>query len=244
MDQQPGHTPSHTHGTLLDGRIQYAQHRKGYRTGIEPVLLAAGIPAHPGDHVLEAGCGAGAALLCLLWRVPGLTATGIELNPATAALARQNLQANNRTATIQTTDVTTAALPPIHNHVLANPPWHSPASTVPPGTRRALATHGTGLPRWIAALTAAVAPGGTLTLILPDAQSPHAAALMAIHLPHVTILPFAPKPGRPPKLTLLQARHGPPAIARLPPRTLHAPNGRYTPELDAILRDGAPIPFT
>ncbi len=51
----------------------------GYRTGIEPVLLAASVPARPGERVLEAGTGAGAGLLCLAARVPGVRGSGIEL---------------------------------------------------------------------------------------------------------------------------------------------------------------------
>ena len=60
-------------GCLLDGRVRYAQPASGsdgYRTGIEPVLLAASIPAQAGQRVLEAGVGAGAGLICLAARVP------------------------------------------------------------------------------------------------------------------------------------------------------------------------------
>ena len=46
-----------THGHLLDGRVRYAQPAKGFRSGIEPVLLAASIPARAGQRVLEGGTG-------------------------------------------------------------------------------------------------------------------------------------------------------------------------------------------
>lgn len=232
-----------THGTLLDGRIQYAQHRQGYRTGIEPVLLAASIPARPSDRVLEAGCGAAAALLCLLWRIPGLVATGIEIDPETAALARANLQSNHHSATIETSDVTRIPLPTF-DHVFANPPWHAPAATNPPHARRALATHGDALSSWITALAVAVAPGGTLTLAIPAAQAPAAAALLdAAGLGQAVLLPLAPKLGRPAKLALLQARHGPTRVTHHTPLILHTPEGPYTPEVQAILRTGAPLPI-
>ena len=68
-----------TEGHLLGGRVRYAQPRVGYRTGIEPVLLAAAVAARAGERVLEAGCGAGAGLLCLAARVPGITGLGVEL---------------------------------------------------------------------------------------------------------------------------------------------------------------------
>ena len=81
-------------GTLLDGRLHHAQPTAGHRTALEPVLLAAAIPARPGERVLEGGTGSGAALLCLAARVAGLYAVGIERDAAMAALARDNMAAN------------------------------------------------------------------------------------------------------------------------------------------------------
>ncbi len=83
-----------TDGYLLGGRVRYAQPKAGFRSGIEPVLLAAAIPARPGEHVLEAGTGAGAGLLCLAARVPGLTGVGIERDPGLTAIAAANGVAN------------------------------------------------------------------------------------------------------------------------------------------------------
>ena len=75
---------------FLGGRVRLYQPVKGYRAGVDPVLLAAAVPARAGDHVLELGCGAGQALLCLAARVPGLRLTGVELQAAYADLARRN----------------------------------------------------------------------------------------------------------------------------------------------------------
>jgi tRNA1Val (adenine37-N6)-methyltransferase len=74
--------------------VSYRQPIDGYRTGIEPVLLAASVPARSGQRVVEAGTGAGAGLLCLLARVAGLSAIGIERDADMAALARRNLADN------------------------------------------------------------------------------------------------------------------------------------------------------
>ena len=50
---------------LLGGRVILRQPTEGYRVAIDPVLLAAAIPAGPGDMVLDVGSGVGAAALCL-----------------------------------------------------------------------------------------------------------------------------------------------------------------------------------
>ena len=50
---------------FLGGRLRIWQPRAGYRAGIDPVMLAAAVPARPRQSVLELGCGAGTASLCL-----------------------------------------------------------------------------------------------------------------------------------------------------------------------------------
>ncbi len=79
---------------LLDGRVKITQSQGGYRAGLDAVMLAAACPAKSGDNVLDLGCGAGAAGLCLAARVPNLTITGIEIQPEQAELAKLNFQQN------------------------------------------------------------------------------------------------------------------------------------------------------
>ena len=65
-----------TRDRFLDGRLLVAQPRSGYRAAMDPVLLAAACPARPGEAVLELGCGAGVASLCLGWRLAELCSPG------------------------------------------------------------------------------------------------------------------------------------------------------------------------
>ncbi|MCO4829001.1 MAG: methyltransferase, partial [Lentibacter algarum] len=62
-------TPDLTHDAFLGGRLKLWQPKQGYRAGVDPVLLAASIAAKAGESVLDLGCGAGAAALCLGRRV-------------------------------------------------------------------------------------------------------------------------------------------------------------------------------
>src|SRR5437899_2170051 len=57
-----------TDDTLLNGAVIFRQPASGYRAAIDPVLLAASIPDPVSGRVLDLGCGAGAAMLCLARR--------------------------------------------------------------------------------------------------------------------------------------------------------------------------------
>lgn len=80
-----------TEDSLLGGRVRLLQPRHGYRVALDPVLLAAAVPARAGESVLDLGCGVGAAALCLATRVPGVRVEGLELQPLNAELAVRNI---------------------------------------------------------------------------------------------------------------------------------------------------------
>lgn len=248
-----------TEGALLGGRLAYRQFGAGYRTGIEPVLLAASIAARPGEVVLEAGCGAGSALLCLCHRIPGLQAHGIEADPETLLLARRNMELNGMQVRLHQ-----AVLPTLpaegmpagpdpgqprqasFDHVYANPPWHRADATPSRLPRRDLARRAGGglLEEWAALLSPMLRPGGTISLILPAAL--HARACAALQetgaIGELTLLPFWPKAGRAAKIVLLRGRRGSRAGSSvLPGLLLHRDDGSYTEQAQRILRDGLPL---
>jgi tRNA1Val (adenine37-N6)-methyltransferase len=235
-----------TRGHLLDGRVQYAQPRHGFRSGVEPVLLAAAVPARPGSRVLEGGSGAGAALLCLAARVNGVHGLGVEQDPALVALAQQNAAANGwPELRFMAADI--ASLPALEpfDHACANPPYHSEAGTPSPDAFRRTAKRAvTGLLAvWATALARPLRQRGTLTFILPSALLPEAAAaFLAAGCTPTTLLPFWAKPRQPAKLLLLSGIKGSRAPFRvLHGLVLHAPDGGFTAEADAILRGGAAL---
>lgn len=240
-----------TEGHLLGGRLRYLQPKDGYRTGIEPVLLAAAIPAVAGQRVLEAGVGAGAGLMCLAARVPGITGVGVEIDPAMAELARHNAAANGLVGLMIRTGDIREHRDGGFDHALANPPWHPARSTPSPCSGRRLSKQGDegALEAWTAALAGSLRPGGTLTLILPYALTvPAGAALAAAGLGRVRVVPLLPKAGRSPKLALIHAgRPGAEAAwadtgrKEKPGIVLHEPAGGYTPRIEAVLRNGGAL---
>ncbi len=236
-----------TEGTLLGGRVRHDQQKSGHRTGIEPVLLAAACPARPGERVLEGGTGSGAALLCLTTRIPSATGVGIEQDPHQAAIARHNIAANALPIDILEGDIADITPEGRFDHAIANPPWHDPDATASPdmaqdSARRAKPALFT---LWVARLAAPLRHRGTIHLITATGTTSDClAAFTAAGCGSHTILPLWPRAGRDPKLVLLGAAKGGRAPTRiLTGLILHNDHG-YTPEANAILRDGNALPLS
>ncbi|KIC40075.1 methyltransferase [Ruegeria sp. ANG-R] len=239
---------------FLGGRVRLWQPRSGYRAGVDPVLLAASVPARTDQSVLELGCGAGAAILCLLARVPDLRATGVELQPAYAALARRNAAQNALNLSVVEADL--SALPDDlrqaqFDHVIANPPYYRPGAHSPardPGRRIALGEE-TPLADWIDVAARRLAPRGYLHMIQKVDRLPDMLAACTARLGSVEVLPLSPRAGRAAELVILRARKGGRAAFRLhAPLILHqgdrhlSDGESYSSEVSAILRKGAAMP--
>ena len=135
-----------TSDTLLGGRVALQQPAAGYRVAIDPVLLAAAVPASDGERALDVGCGAGAGALCLASRVTGLHVTGIEVDRTFAQLAKDNAALNGLEERLDVWvgdfERPPPKLPPKgFDHVFANPPFFEGGANQPPTSRgRAQAT--------------------------------------------------------------------------------------------------------
>lgn len=232
---------------LLGGRVLLRQPEAGLRAGLDAVMLAAAVPARPGETVLEAGAGSGAAILCLMARVPGLAGIAVERDPELAALARQNAAANGAALTVIEGDIADPdlrrALPRCH-HAFANPPYW-PAGTRPPEALRAVATHADSVPlaAWAAFCAAPLGPRGSVTLILPAARlSDGMAALRAAGCGALTLLPLWPRAGVAAKRLILSGRRGARGPDRLLPGLVLHDGAGWSAAADAVLRGAAPLP--
>lgn len=246
--------PELTHDAFLGGRLTLWQPRQGYRAGVDPVLLAASIAAKAGDSVLDLGCGAGAAALCLGRRVPGLDLHGLELQPLYADLALKNAAANRITFTVHQGDV--AEMPAAlkerrFNHVITNPPYFDrETGSKAPDTTRETALGGASLPLWLAAAARRLEPKGYLTLICRAERLPELLAGLPAYLGSVELWPVLPRRGQPSQLVLLRARHSGRAAFRLHAGLLMhdgeshtADVESYTAQISGVLRDAAALPF-
>ena len=237
-----------TDDKFLCGRLRLWQPARGYRAATDPVLLAAACPAQPGDRVLDLGCGAGAAALCLGLRVPGLELAGLELQPLYADLARRNAARNGIALAVTEGDL--RALPAVlrrdFDQVICNPPYYPAGGTPSPREDRAVAMQVESVPLglWVETAARRLRPGGWLTMITGADALPDLLAGLG-KLGSAAVLPLAARDGRAAKRVILRARKGGRAPFRLlAPFVLHSGPAHdgdresYTPGANAVLRDG------
>ncbi len=246
-----GIAETHSEDLLLGGLVRLRQPLGGYRAAIDPVLLAASIDAEPGQRVLEAGTGHGAAAICLARRVPDCSVTGIEIQPDLVRLANDNARLNNLAGSVQVmVGDLVRPLPRIaagaFDHVMANPPYLAAAHADPsPDAGRAAANveGEAGLDVWLSFMLRMVRTKGTITLIHRADRLDDILTLVSGHAGEVTVFPIWPKRGRAAKRVIVRARKGirtPLSLAA--GLVMHEEDGAYTAAADEILR-GAPNPI-
>ncbi len=228
---------------FLDGRLVLRQPATGYRAGADAILLAAAVS--DGERLMEAGCGVGAALLATALRFPAAQLTGIEREPAMAALARENAAANGLgdRVTIVEGDALRGQTGG-YDSVFCNPPFaeEGEGSAPHPGRHHAHVTDAT-LDVWIAALSNTLTGGGRLTLIHRADKLTDILAALDGRLGAVTVFPIRPRAEAAAKRVLVRAQKGSRApLVLLRGLDLHDDSGaKFTPEAEAIFRGEAAI---
>jgi len=239
---------------VLGGRVKIRQPREGYRAAIDPILLAAAVPAKRHHKVIDAGTGVGTAALCLAARVPDVSITAIENNPMLAELARENVILNNVDIMVLDGDITAppaAMTSGTFDHVMANPPYLPEANGHPsPHRLKRAATHEThvGLAGWVAFALHALKHKGTFTLIHRADRLDAALGALSGSFGDIGVFPLWPKVTKgetkpqEAKRVILRARKGVASPLRLlPGLVLHETDGAYTPQAESILRGGQGI---
>ena len=225
--------------------MKVAQPGRGFRSGLDAVVLAARVAARPGETALELGAGAGTASLCLAARVESIRIVGVEIDSGLVELATANAAANGFDCRFVEANV--FGLPPElkreFDHVFCNPPFHGEGQSSP-DTGRSLALSDEGrLSDWLKLGLQRTVTGGFFTAILRADRL--AEALSALPVQGVSVLPLWPKAGEPAKRAILQVRKSSRApFVLLPGLVLHRADGTWTDQAEAVLRRGAALALT
>lgn len=229
-----------TQDRFLGGKLVARQPAHGFRSGLDAVMVAAAVPARRGDEVLELGCGAAVAGLCLAARVEGCKIIGIDRDVSLVSLAQDNARLNGMERRLAVVAGDTLSLPRnlrrSYDHVFCNPPFYDGSGRRSPNAARAAALHDEGqLNGWIINGLKRVSGKGSFTLIV---RTDRLGEVLAHATPYsVTIFPLWASEGKPASRVIVQVRKNSRApLCLLPGLVLHEADGRYTPEADAILR--------
>lgn len=238
---------------FLGGRLTLAQPRRGYRAGMDAALLAAACDPAPGQRVIEAGCGPGAALLSAAARRPESLFTGIERDPEALALCQENIAANGLGGRVQAIGgdvgmkLGALGLEPF-DAALANPPFFDDPNAIrgPAPEREGAWIAEGGLELWARFLLKAVRETGTITLIHRADRLADILALLGKGAGSFRIRPVHPFADEPAKRVLVRAvKTGKAPLVLLPALVLHdRSGGKHTAEADAILRGQADLNWT
>ncbi len=236
--------------SLLGGRVRLLQPTEGYRAAIDPVFLAAAVPAGDRDLVLDLGAGVGAASLCLAARVPGCRVVGLEMQAPLVALARDNVTLNGLAGRADMIVGNLQAPPPrlapgSFHHVMTNPPYHAAGRGTPSPDPGKLAANHEGevdLVAWMRLAITMLRPKGTLVAVHRADRLDELLAALHGRVGEIVVMPLWPKRGRPAKRLLVRARKNlATPLTLMPGLVLHEADGRYTAEAEAVLRDGAAL---
>jgi tRNA1(Val) A37 N6-methylase TrmN6 len=242
-----------TDDAFLGGKLKMLQPEKGYRAGIDAVFLAAAVPAKDGETIFEPGIGVGVAALCLLQRCPQSHVTGIEVTSRHALLCEENAKRNgfaNHVHVIHADmkdalrkDIVSMPAHGSFAHAFANPPYFDEGTVTPSPTLVKATAHSFGpkdLELWIKVMHTMVSLRGTVTLVHRADRLGQILALMEEKFGDIRVAPLYARAGTAASRVVIQGVRGSKApLQLLPGLVLHGEGHGFTPDAEAVLRDGA-----
>lgn len=170
-----------TQDVLGDGALEILQHKRGYRFGLDALLLATDLPELPAaPTVVELGAAQGIVSLCVARQFPDARVLAVERQDALFGLLERNIALNELEDRVEAShvdlrDFRDALTPHSADLVVCNPPYFRKGERRPSShPERAAARHELhgGLSDFVAAAGYVLEQRGRLKLILPPIRLP------------------------------------------------------------------------
>lgn len=246
-----------TEDRFLTDRLTILQPKKGYRAGIDAVLLAATVTARDDrpESLIDVGSGVGTVGLCAAVRLPRLRVTMLEREPALVEIARRNILANTLEVRVRA-DVCDVAVSQgelralgltqeTFDVCLANPPYHDEEAGTP--APHALKSSAHAMPAdtlddWVRFMARMVKPGGRATMIHKSDALPRILDAFEPRFGAILVFPIFPRSGESAIRVIVSGIKGSKAPMQLRPGlVLHGASNDFTEGVSTILRDGTPL---
>lgn len=244
-----------TEDMFLGDRLCISQPERGYRAGIDAVLLAASVPAADGGSrsLLDIGAGVGTVGLCAAARLADLNVMLLECQAPLVTIARRNIAANGLDhrmravfADVTSTSAELARLglaPETFDHCLANPPFHDELAGTQSANDLKAAAHAMpadSLDDWVRFMARMVRPGGRAAMVHKAEALPRVLAAFEPRFGNIVVFPIFARAGGDAIRVIVEGGKG--SRAPLSVRQgliLHGEGQGFTAEAEAILRHGA-----
>lgn len=237
---------------LWPGGPRFLQAEESFKLSTDSVLLADFAHVGKGAHCLDLGCGAGVLLILLAAKAPEAALTGIEIQPAFAALSRENLTENvalSRAKIINDDLRYLRELVPAESFdlVVSNPPYFAAGTGYSaPNAPRAAAREEQSctLSDLCAAAKWALRWGGSFAVVhRPERLSELFCAMTEVGIEPKRLREVVSSPGKAPSLVLVEGRRGGgKGLSIEAPLILTDSAGAETDEVQKIYRRGAYAP--
>jgi tRNA1Val (adenine37-N6)-methyltransferase len=231
-----------THDSLLRGQVKLIQPARGFRSSLDPVLLASFLEP-PYGRFLDIGCGTGALSFLLLHRDPEAAGVGLEVQRRLGALAIRGTTANQHQArfAVRVGDARRHTLPAASfDLVVVNPPFQRVGQgELPPDEERSIAHHEIQLTLrdWLDLAATLVRPEARVGVVFPAPRAAELlAGLCARGLQPVRLRPVYPRRAAAATRVLVESRRlsGPRPLEMEPGLVVHEGSG-YSSEVRRML---------
>tara|TARA_B100000686_G_scaffold93040_1_gene99429 strand:+ start:1701 stop:2435 length:735 start_codon:yes stop_codon:yes gene_type:complete len=233
-----------TKNKILNGNITLYQPKKGFRIGIDSILLSSSVNNY--KNCLDLGSGVGVIMLSLAKRFPKSRILGVDKNRELIKISKENVILNNLEGLnikFFCTDIKKGKfLPELNNsfdRVVMNPPYFYQNKVVSSIDKyKSQAKYEKNIFSWFNSAYSKLKPKGHINFIFRSEFLNIALECLSNKWGDIRIFPLWPKTGKVSKLTIIQARkNSKSGVQLMSGLVLHNNDGTYTEACKKILNN-------